>query len=195
TNFFLNYVLSRAGVDPKDVSPVGVGASNSAMAAVEHGKVDALVNLDPAITLMQQRGDINILVDTRTAAETEEVFGGSYPSATLYAKQSFIEDNPETVQKLVNAFVHTLRWMQDKTAEEIVEYVPEEYYAGSGKGLYTQMLAQSMEMFSPTGRFDEAGPQNALKVLTMSSEDVAGADIDLSQTYTNEFVDQVPEQL
>src|SRR5699024_3531733 len=77
TNFFLNYVLSRAGVDPKDVSPVGVGASNSAMAAVEHGKVDALVNLDPAITLMQQRGDINILVDTRTAADTEEVFGGS----------------------------------------------------------------------------------------------------------------------
>src|SRR5699024_12398357 len=102
----------------------GVSTNNTTQAALELCKVEPLVNLDPAITLMQQRGDINILVDTRTAADTEEVFGGSYPSATLYAKQSFIEDNPETVQKLVNAFVHTLRWMQDKTAEEIVEYVP-----------------------------------------------------------------------
>lgn len=193
TNFFLNYVLTRAGVDPSSVSVIGVGASTSAMAAIEHDEVAAIVNLDPAITLLKKRGDINILVDTRTKADSQKLYGGTYPSATLYAKQSYIDAHPETIQKLVNAMTRTLKWMHSHTPEQIMKYVPKEYYAGSGKKLYTQMLTDSMEMFSPTGKFEKSGPENALKVLSLSSKSVADADIDLSQTYTNKFVDQVPD--
>ncbi len=191
TNFFLNYLLVKAGVQPNDVSVIGVGASNTAVAAIEHDQVEALVNLDPAITLMKKRGDIKILVYTRTAKDTKQVFGGGvYPAATLYAKQSYIDAHPRTIQKLVNAMVRTLKWMQGKSAAEIVKHVPAEYYAGSGKKLYTQMLAQSMEMFSPTGLFEKSGPKNVLKVLSLSSDEVSKADIDLSKTYTNRFVKQ-----
>ncbi len=193
TNFFLNYVLAKAGVQPDEVSVIGVGASSSAIAAIEHKQVDALVNLDPAITLMKKRGDIKILVDTRTAADSQKVFGGAYPAATLYAKQSYIDAHPETIQKLVNAMVRTLKWMHSHSPAEIVEHVPPEYYAGSGKELYTEMLAQSMEMFSPTGEFEESGPKNALKVLSLSNKELADANIDLSKTYTNKFVKQVSD--
>lgn len=190
TDFFLNYLLAKAGLEPGDVSTIGVGASSSAVAALEHKQIDALVNLDPAITLMKKRGDIKILVDTRTKADVDKVFGGAYPSATIYAKQSYIDAHPEIIQKVANAMVHTLKWMHNHSAEEIVEHVPEEFYAGSGKALYTEMLKQSMEMFSPNGQFEKSGPENALEVLSLSSKQVADAGIDLSKTYTNQFAEK-----
>lgn len=190
TNFFLNYLLTKAGVKPSAVSVIGVGASATAVAAIEHKQIDALVNLDPAITLLKKRGDINILVDTRTQKDTQQVFGGPYPAATLYAPQSYIDAHPQVIQKLVDAMVRTLRWMQGKSPEQIMKYVPKDYYAGSGKELYAKMLSDSMEMFSPTGHFEAAGPKNALKVLSLSDPGVSKAHIDLSKTFTNQFVEK-----
>lgn len=192
TNFFLNYLLVKAGVKPSQVSVVGVGAAATAVAAIEHKQIDGLVNLDPAITLLKKRGDIHILVDTRTQKDTEQVFGGPYPAATLYASQSYINSHPQVAQKLVNAMVRTLKWMHGKTPAQIMKYVPKEYYVGSGAKLYAKMLKDSMEMFSPTGRFEPQGPKNALKVLSLSDPEVAHAHVDLSKTYTNHFVDRVP---
>lgn len=52
------------------------------------------------------------------------------------------------------------------------------------------MLSDSMEMFSPTGRFEPSGLKNALKVLSLSDPEVANAHIDLSKTFTNQYVKQ-----
>jgi len=192
TNFFLNYLLVKAGVKPSQVSVIGVGAAATAVAAIEHKQIDALVNLDPAITLLKKRGDINILVDTRTQKDTQQVFGGPYPAATFYAPQSYIDAHPQVAQKLVDAMIRTLKWMHGKSPKQIMKYVPKDYYAGSGKALYAKMLKDSMEMFSPTGKFEPQGPKNALKVLSLSDPEVAHANVDLSKTFTNHFVDQSP---
>lgn len=189
TNFFLNYVLHQYGLAADAVTTIGVGANSTAVAAIEHDQVDALVNLDPAISLMKKRGDIKILVDTRTKADSQKLYGGAYPGAVLYAKQSYIDAHPKIIQKLVNGMVRTLKWMQTHSAADIVKHVPPEYYAGTGKAMYTQMLADSLEMFSPNGKFEASGPKNVMKVLSLSSKETAAANIDLSATYTNKFVE------
>jgi NitT/TauT family transport system substrate-binding protein len=189
THFFINFLMSRQGFKPSDVSVVGIGASPAAIAAVEQKQVDALVNLDPMITALDIRGLIKILVDTRTEKGTMETYGGPYPGSSLYTTRDFIERYPRTAQALVNAIVKGLRWIRGKTAEEIALQVPESYFAGS-REIYLKALASSLDLFSPDGRFSEEGAKKAAEVLAMFDDSVARANIDLSKTFTNRFVDQ-----
>jgi NitT/TauT family transport system substrate-binding protein len=189
SHFFVNYLLSRHGLKPSDVSAIGIGASSTAVAAVEQKQVDALVNLDPMISLLTDRGLIQILADTRTAKDTQEVFGGEYPGASLYASRDFIARHPETTQRLVNALIKGLRWMRGKTPAEIAQSLPEAYFAGD-RELYLKGLARSVETFSPDGLFSETAPARVLEVLALFDENVARAEIDLVRTYTNRFVAQ-----
>ena len=47
-----NYILAKGGLGPKDVAFIGVGSSSGAVAALRSGQIDALINLDPVITLL-----------------------------------------------------------------------------------------------------------------------------------------------
>src|SRR4030095_15674056 len=88
TNIMVNFLLAKAGLKPSDVSIIGVGASQGAVAAMRAGQIDAIGNLDPVITLLQRSGDLKIVSDTRIVAEAEKVFGGPMPAGFLYAPQS-----------------------------------------------------------------------------------------------------------
>ena len=93
-------------------SYIGVGTGPSAVAAMKKGDIDAISNLDPVITKLEQDGDIKVVADSRTEAGTRAIFGGSNPAAVLYLKHDFAEQNPNTVQALVNAFYKTLKWLE-----------------------------------------------------------------------------------
>src|SRR2546423_1316425 len=76
TDFFLKYLLAKNGLDPTSASVVGIGLDATAVAAMEHGKVQAAVMLDPAATLLQNKyKDMVKLSDTRTPKDTLDVFG------------------------------------------------------------------------------------------------------------------------
>jgi NitT/TauT family transport system substrate-binding protein len=61
---------------------------------------------------------------------------------------------------------------------------------GADKALYLAALKNTIPMYSTTGRMDPKGAQAGLAVFRQSSREVAKANIDLSKTYTNQFVDQ-----
>ena len=98
TNFFVNALIAKDGVKPDDVSIIGVGAGLSAVAAMKKGEIDAISNLDPVITKLEQDGDVVMLADTRTEAGNMKLFGGNNPAAVVYFKTDFIDKNPDTVQ-------------------------------------------------------------------------------------------------
>jgi NitT/TauT family transport system substrate-binding protein len=191
THFFINYLLAREGIKPTDVSAVGIGASQAAVAAIEQKQVDALVNLDPMITVLETRGLIKILADTRTGDGARAIYDGEYPGAVLYASRDFIQSHPITTQRLVNAIARALRSMQGQSLAEIAQSLPESYFAGNQE-LYLKGLSNSLGIFSPDGRFPASAPQKVLEVLAMFDEKVGRAKIDLSKTYTNRFIDQSP---
>src|SRR5690606_9731571 len=80
TNMVANLVLSRAGLKASDVSYIGVGTSAGALAALRSGQIDAMSNIDPVMTMLEQKGDVKIISDTRTLKGTQEVFGGPMPA-------------------------------------------------------------------------------------------------------------------
>jgi sulfonate transport system substrate-binding protein len=191
THFMALQLMAKSGLKPDDASFLGVGATTTAVAAVKRGEIDAIVNTDPAVALLQREGLIKIVADTRTRDGTREVYGGIYPAAVMYASPAFIDKNPHTVQALVNAFVRGLAFMRTHSPEEVAAVVPEEYALGD-KPLYVQAIKNSLPMFSPDGRFAREGAETAYSVLKAFDPDVRNAKIDLAATYTDRFVEKAP---
>ena len=190
TDYFLKYILKKNGVDPNSVGVIGIGLGATAVAAMEQGSVEAAIMLDPAITQLKGRNkDLRVLVDTRTQKDTLEVFGGEYPGGALYTKADWIEKNPKAAQALATAIVNTLKWIHTHTPEEIMAKMPPELI-GADKALYLEALKNTIPMFSENGRMDPKGAKAVLDVFSQSNPDVAKANVDLSKTYTNKFVEQ-----
>jgi sulfonate transport system substrate-binding protein len=189
TDFFLKYLLHKNGVDPNSVAVIGVGLGATAIAAMEHGEIDAAVMLDPAVTILAGKyKNLRILSDTRSEKDTLAVFGGQYPGGALYTRASWIAAHPKEAQAMTNAIVATLKWIRTHSAEEITAKMPPEFT--KNRALYIAALKNTMPMYSDTGIMDPKGAEAVLTVFSQSSPDVAKAHIDLSQTYTNTFAEK-----
>jgi len=186
TNMVANLVLSRAGIKASDVSYVGVGTAAGALAALRSGQIDAMSNTDPVMTMLEQKGDVKIISDTRTLKGTLEVFGGPMPAACLYAPTEFVQKNPNTCQALANAIVHGLKWLQTAGPSDIIKTVPEGYLLGD-RALYLASFNKVREAIALDGLIPDEGARTALKALASFEPSVKPDKIALSKTYTNEF--------
>ena len=194
TNMMANLILSRAGLKPGDVSFVGVGTAASALTAIRAGQIDAMCNVDPIMTILEQKGEIRLIADTRTLKGTVDVFGGAMPAGCLYAAVDFVRKNPNTTQALTNAMVHSLKWLQTAGPSDIIKTVPEAYLLGD-RALYLAAFNKIREAISVDGLIPDEGPRTALKVLASFDASIKPDKIDLSKTYTNEFARKSKERL
>jgi NitT/TauT family transport system substrate-binding protein len=186
TNMVANLVLSRAGIKASEVSYVGVGTAAGALAALRSGQIDAMSNTDPVMTMLEQKGDVKIISDTRTLKGTNEVFGGPMPAACFYTHADFIQKNPNTCQALANAIVHGLKWLQTAGPSDIIKTVPEGYLLGD-RALYLASFNKVREAIGLDGIMPDEGPRTALRALASFEPEIKPDKIDLAKTYTNEF--------
>jgi NitT/TauT family transport system substrate-binding protein len=190
TDFFLKFLLARAGVATDSAAVIGIGLDATAVAAMEQGTVDAAVMLDPTPTLLHAKfPPLKILSDTRTQDDTLSVFGGEYPGGALYTRGDWIAKHEKETAALTTAILATLKWIHSHTPEEIMAKMPDGL-VGPDKMLYLAALKNTIPMYSTTGRMDPKGAEAVLAVFSKSSPDVAKAKIDLAKTYTNKFVEQ-----
>ena len=187
TNVMVNFVLAKAGIKPNEVSIIGVGATQGAVAAMRSGQIDAISNLDPVITLLQRSGDLKVVSDTRKVAEADKVFGGPMPAGCLYAPQAFLDKNPATAQALANAIVRADKWIQAAGPSDIVKAVPESFLLGD-RAVYIEAFLASQPALSPDGMFPEAGAATAARALQSIDANLKSVKFDLGAVYTNEFV-------
>jgi len=186
TNIVANYVLAKGGLKPTDVSFVGIGAGNGAVAAMRAGQIDAISNLDPVITLLARSGDLKIISDTRKPDEAEKVFGGPMPAACLYAPQPFLDKNPHTAQALANAMVRADKWIQQAGPGDVIKVVPESYLLGD-RAVYIDGFLAAKQALSHDGLVPAKGPQTAYRAMASIDPKIAAAKVDLNAIYTNEF--------
>jgi NitT/TauT family transport system substrate-binding protein len=191
THFLLNYLLVAHGMKPDDVSTASIGMSATAVAAVTRGKVDAAVMTDPALEVVRKQSPgLKILADTRTAEGTRAVFGvDTYPSVVLYSTVQWINGHRGQAQKLAHAITKTLDWMRSHTPEEIRARMPAQFRTDDAAA-DLEGLQSLKAMLSEDGRLTPESAAIVKKVLSVSLEKVRSANIDLSKTYTNEFVDR-----
>lgn len=193
TNMIVSLLLAQAGMKSADVSFVGVGTGTSALAAVRSGQIDALSNIDPAMTMLEQKGDVRIICDTRTLKGTTEVFGGPMPAGCLYAPLDFVKKNPNKAQALTHAIVHSLKWLQTAGPGDLLKTVPEAYLLGD-RGLYLASFDKVREAIAIDGLIPDDGTKTALRALASFDSTVRADKIALATTFTNEFSRRAKER-
>ena len=186
TNMVVSFFLAKHGLKDSDVSFIGVGAGAGAVTALRSGQIDAISNTDPVVSMLAMPGDIDIIVDTRTLKDTQEIFGGNMPAGSLYAPQAFLDANPNTAQALTNAIVRADKWIQKASVEEIASAVPTQYLLGD-PAVYKAAISKSKEGLSPDGVIPEDGAATATKALAAYVKGFDASKIDTSKVWTNEF--------
>ncbi len=179
-------ILKKAGVDPNNAHYVPVGAGDTFIAAMQQGRIDAGMTTEPTISRLVSSGVGKVLVDLRTPQSTQAALGGNYPFICVFMKNDYVNSHQAVVQKLVNAYVETLKWISTHTAAEIAAKMPADYYAGD-QNLYVTALQNQKAIFSPDGLMPSDGPQTVLGIEQQIGKVTANQQIDLTKTFTNTF--------
>jgi NitT/TauT family transport system substrate-binding protein len=187
TNFLTQYLAVKNGLKLGDVTSVPVGAGDTFISALQRDEIQGGMTTEPTVSRLLKTGEAKVLVDLRTAETTKAALGGQYPATSLYMDTAYVEKHKDVTQKLVNALMKTQKFINTHSAAEIADAMPKEYLVGDRDG-YIKALDNEKGMFTPDGLMPAGGPETVLAVLSGFSKNLKGKTIDLSKTYTTEFV-------
>jgi NitT/TauT family transport system substrate-binding protein len=190
THTLMRAMVVDAGLKVADANYVKAGAGDTFIAAMKQGQIDVGITTQPTVLQLETSGVGKLLVDLSKPDTTQAALGGPYPFISLWAKADWIAANKDTVQRVVNAYVKTLKWIQTHTAADIAAKLPADYSAADTAG-YIKALTDSYGMFNPTGQFAAGSIESVLKINQMFKDNLTN--IDLSKTYDSEFVDKAQQ--
>jgi NitT/TauT family transport system substrate-binding protein len=189
THVLTQAILGTAGLDPTKSQYVAVGAGDTFIAAIQQHKIAAGMTTFPTISRLVNSGKGKILVSLLTPADTRAALGGDYPFIGIFAKNDWVNTNKDVAQRLVNAYVKTLKFMHSHTAAEIAGKMPADYYAGD-KASYVSDLQSQLSIFGTDCKMPAGGPETVQKIQQQFVASFKGKSANLSETYTNEFADK-----
>ncbi|MFD1561432.1 ABC transporter substrate-binding protein [Paraburkholderia silviterrae] len=181
------FLLARAGVAPGDYTVVPLASDTRFVEAFEQGTIDAGMVEEPTATRLLTSGAARVVVDMRTVEETQHWLGGPYAGACLYLRRSWMLEHRRETGQMVQALTRALRFIGTHSAEQIAAALPPEV-VGNDRAGYVRALASAQGAFSQDGLMPDGAPQTVLKVLMTAGSGLTARHVDLSKTYTNEFV-------
>lgn len=105
TDSLTRHILRKAGLDPqKDVSILQIGTGATILAALESGQLDVGI-LEIPYTFMAAEKGLTRLISQKDLAP-------DYPSHVVYAKQDFINQNPNTIKAYLRATGKAMDWIK-----------------------------------------------------------------------------------
>lgn len=131
-HYLTDLVLSRAGLpaDSYTAAPAEwLEKPDELIAALQADKVDIISSMDPLTSRLLATKLVTPLYDLTNAAGTREALGNIWPARCLYLAPRYIDAHPDRVQRLVNVFVRTMRFINSHSAEEVVAGMASGYFA------------------------------------------------------------------
>ena len=80
------------------------------------GEADYVALFEPTASALEKEGRGYIVASIGEA-------GGDIPYTAYYANKSFIEENPEIIQKFTNAIYRAQKWIRENPAEEVAKAI------------------------------------------------------------------------
>ena len=186
TSFLTQYLAGQHGITSSQYTMLPVGADASFIAAIKQARIDAGMTTEPTVSKLLATGDAKVLVDMRSVEGTKAALGGTYPASSLYVQSAWADAHKDQAAKLAHAFVRTMQFIHTHSAEDIAAKMPADYQ--KDKALYVAALKASLPMYTADGKMPADGPATVLKVLSGFNPSIKGKHVELSKTYTNEFV-------
>ncbi|MGO1371859.1 MAG: ABC transporter substrate-binding protein, partial [Senegalia sp. (in: firmicutes)] len=114
--------LEEVGLTVNDVEWINM-EYGAALAALEQGTISAAYFDGIYINKLNDIG-ANVLINTMDPDQHKAIYGTEfYESQMVTVTKKFAEENPETVQKFVNASMKAIKWQTEHTDEELAELV------------------------------------------------------------------------
>lgn len=115
------YILKKNGIDPKtDLSIDQSIDFGSTAAAFSGGQGEFTVEFEPHATALEEKGDGYVVASLGEAS-------GYVPYTAFCAKKSFMEQNPELIQKFTNALQKGMNYVNSHTPEEIAKIIQPQF--------------------------------------------------------------------
>jgi NitT/TauT family transport system substrate-binding protein len=187
TDQLVLYLAARYHLTTKDFSRVGAGAGSTMVAAIQHGKVACGITSQPTVAAIEKLGIGYSAFDLATTGGVQKWLGGDVPTAGVLALSSWVNANKATVQKVVDALVATMHWINTHTAAQIADEMPPAFVSNSvvTKADYVSALTQDKSQFLPDGMMPAGGPQVVLSIDKLAG--IVTGPVNLGVTYTNSF--------
>jgi NitT/TauT family transport system substrate-binding protein len=175
------------GIPRDGFQVLAVGGDTSAGAALESGRVDALVAYDPLASQLVALGKAAFLYDmyqpdvARRAMQLPVyAFSGALTRADVASKR------PETCQKVVNALVRALRYMHEKQPAEIARALSDEQRGGLSANDWQRTYEHARAAFTRDGEIRLDGVR-ATAETNLYLADKVGAPLDYSRLIDTRF--------
>lgn len=117
----LNYVLKQNDIYPEKDVNVRTDIQFAVMAgAFKSGEGDFVALFEPVASTLEKEGIGHIVASIGEAA-------GYIPYTCYSAKKSYIEQNPEIIQKFTNAILKGMNWVDSHSSEEIAKSIAPQF--------------------------------------------------------------------
>ncbi len=179
-----NALLIKGGNSIADYTRLAPEERDKILQALQQGKADLVVAPNPDGDYYQSKGAAVVFADLTTPEQTRRWFGTLFPTNCIYMSNAFAQAHRETAQRLANAFVKTLRFINTHRPEEIAALMPKEF-AGKDKKAYIAALTEEMPMFATDGLMPDGAAKTEWEILAAGNPRYKA--VDLAKTYTNEF--------
>jgi NitT/TauT family transport system substrate-binding protein len=171
--YLTNYLAVKAGLPENSFTPVAAeseGRLDALVKGLNQGTVDAVTSLEPMTSNLLKTGMVSPLYDLTTREGTRKALGDVWPTRALYVAPAYISAHPDRVQRLVNAFVRTMRFINTHTAEEIVAKLPTGYFdphmSNHDWRRYKAAKTDEIRKAMPTFAKDYSIPPSAARLVT-----------------------------
>ena len=181
------YLAARSHLTTKQFNRVAVGAGPTFVASLQHDRIACGMTTQPTVNAIEKQGIGTSVIDLSSTAGAQQWLGGAYPAAAVLARANWVASNQATVQKVVDALVATMHWINTHSAADIANALPPGFVSNglTTKADYIAALAQDKGQFLPDGMMPASGPATVLAIDKLAGN-VTGP-VNLSTTYTNQY--------
>lgn len=182
-NLLTRYLIMELGMEPgKDVLLEEPADASAVVSLVENGQADIANGAEPQIYDGIEKGVWN-----------EPFYGfpslGDYPYSVISVKQSTIDEDPETVQKFVNAITKALKAV-DEDEELAMGVLKKEFPTTDEASLQASLdRAYADELWSKDGYITEEATDKTMDVVTKTG--VYKGDYQYEKLVNMEFVESL----
>jgi NitT/TauT family transport system substrate-binding protein len=149
-------VLAKAkGFTPSDFQNVNAGTSANALAALQAGKVEAVITSETIGVKAELQGFGKIL------ERTAEYFG-RYQHSFIFATNKFIKEKPEAVRGFLAGYRKTVEYIKAHP-EEAIQFAVTELQQDEIP--YRKVYGKEIPNWDTSGRNDFEGTDNAIRIL------------------------------
>lgn len=154
--FILNQIFRNAGLDPSQIQYVTFESDTAAVQAVQQGNLD-IAGIHPPFYKLANDNNLTLLADSNDTG-----LGPASGLSVYYFTDKFIEENPEAVQRFVNAIKKAQDWVNDNTEESIeltAEYIGQPvnatHYFFAEEGLPTDLFQPWIDDLVQSGALEQ----------------------------------------